>query len=110
MDYDKFKILLLKREAEIKNSLLQLAEAGKTVELDQSMMGRLSRMDAMQGQAMAKANKQRAEMELQKIEAALKRLQNNEFGYCFDCDEPISERRLEFDPTALYCIDCAAKK
>ncbi|THB72979.1 MAG: TraR/DksA family transcriptional regulator [Gammaproteobacteria bacterium] len=107
MDYLKFKRLLLKRQDEIKNSLLQLNQAGQTVELDQAMMGRLSRMDAMQGQEMAKASKQRAELELKKIDAALTRIDNNEYGYCVKCDEQISEKRLEFDPTALFCIDCA---
>ncbi len=110
MDYDKFRLLLNSREQEIKESLLQLNEAGKTVELDQTLMGRLSRMNAMQGQAMAKANKQRAEVELKKIEAAINRIESGQYGYCAKCDEEISEKRLEFDPTALFCIDCASKQ
>ncbi len=110
MDAKKYTALLLKRQNEIKDSLLQLNEAGKTVELDQTMMGRLSRMDAMQGQAMAKANKQRAELEFKKIDAALLRIKNDEYGYCAKCNEEISERRLEFDPTALFCIHCADKQ
>lgn len=110
MDIEKFTNLLLKRQQQIKDSLLQLSEAGKTVELDQTMMGRLSRMDAMQGQAMAKANKQRAEIELKKIGAAFQRIKDDEYGYCAKCNEEISEKRLEFDPTALFCINCADKK
>ena len=78
------------------------------VELDQSKVGRLSRMDAMQSQAMAQASRQRREVTLRKIEVALKRLDDGEFGDCVDCDVPIDPRRLEFDPTVTQCIDCAS--
>ena len=85
------------------------AEASEVVELDQSKVGRLSRMDAMQGQAMAQASKERREQQLRQIEAALARLDDDEYGYCQACGELIDPRRLEFDPTALLCIDCASK-
>ena len=89
------------------------AETGKesaaVVELDQSKVGRLSRMDAMQAQAMAKAAERRREETLRRIEAALKRIDNDEYGYCARCDEPINPKRLEFDPTATLCIDCASQ-
>jgi DnaK suppressor protein len=78
------------------------------VELDQSKVGRLSRMDAMQAQAMAQASGQRREAMLRNIEAALKRIDDESYGLCLDCGEPINPKRLEFDPTALRCIDCAS--
>lgn len=84
-------------------------EAAKTVELDQSRVGRLSRMDALQGQAMSIAVRQRREVELQKIAAALQRLQAREYGYCVTCEEAIDARRLTLDPTALQCIACASQ-
>jgi DnaK suppressor protein len=79
------------------------------VELDQSKVGRLSRMDAMQAQAMAKASGQRREAMLRQIEGALTRIDNGEYGFCCDCEEPINPKRLEFDPTVLRCVDCASK-
>ena len=85
------------------------AESAAIVELDQSKVGRLSRMDAMQAQEMAKASGQRREAMLRNIEAALKRLDDGDYGICRDCEQPINPKRLEFDPTALYCIDCASK-
>ena len=85
------------------------ASARETVELDQTRVGRLSRMDAMQAQAMAQASNQRREATLKKIDAALQRLDDDEFGLCLSCDEPINPKRLEFDPTATLCIDCASK-
>ena len=91
--------------------LLELGESGsdarKPVELDQTRVGRLSRMDALQGQAMAQAAQRRREQELARIELALKRIEDGSYGYCANCDEPIPAKRLEFDPTTPLCIDCA---
>lgn len=84
-------------------------EASAVVELDQTKVGRLSRMDAMQVQAMAQASGQRRAETLRRIDAALVRLDNDEFGFCQQCGEDINPKRLEFDPTALLCIDCASK-
>lgn len=84
-------------------------ESAAVVELDQSKVGRLSRMDAMQAQAMAKASGNRRQAMLLKITAALKRIDDDEFGSCRECDELINPKRLEFDPTATQCIGCASK-
>jgi DnaK suppressor protein len=81
--------------------------ASATVVLDQSSVGRLSRMDALQQQAMAQNSRQRAEQELRRIEAALACCDNGSYGYCASCEEPIDPRRLEFDPAAPLCIGCA---
>jgi DnaK suppressor protein len=84
-------------------------ESAAVVELDQSKVGRLSRMDALQAQAMAKASSNRRQIMLTKITAALKRIDDGDYGHCRGCDEPINPKRLEFDPTAIYCIECASK-
>lgn len=81
--------------------------AANTVELDQARVGRLSRMDALQQQAMARAANQRSEAELQRIEAALVRIRTGEYGFCLKCGEDIPQKRLEVDPAALTCITCA---
>ena len=82
-------------------------DAAKTVELDQSRVGRLSRMDALQGQAMSLELKRRRQIEIQKINAALKRIEEDEFGFCLNCDEDISIKRLQLDPASPLCITCA---
>jgi len=79
------------------------------VELDQSKVGRLSRMDAMQAQAMAKASGQRRELMLREITGALNRIAEGSYGICESCDEPINPKRLEVDPTARLCIECASE-
>ncbi len=97
----------------LREDILAVSKAGEqaaqTVELDQSKVGRLSRMDAMQAQAMSLETQRRREIHLQQIETALTRLDTDDYGRCIDCDEAIAHRRLEFDPAATRCIDCAGK-
>jgi DnaK suppressor protein len=100
---------LLRLRAELESAAVTAAGSAEIVELDQSKVGRLSRMDAMQAQAMAQASAQRRAATLQRITAALKRIDDGEYGYCLECDEVINPKRLEFDPTVLSCIDCASK-
>jgi len=94
-----------------KRILLELQESGKAavapVELDQASVGRLSRMDAMQGQAMAQASHRRREARLRHITAALRRMETGDYGRCLECDEPIAEGRLRFDPSVVLCVRCA---
>ena len=80
------------------------------MELDQASVGRLSRMDAMQGQAMAITTNQRRVLELKQIEAALERIDHGKYGYCLSCDETIAEPRLKLNPATTLCIACASKK
>lgn len=83
-------------------------DSQKTVPLDQQSVGRLSRMDAMQQQAMAKATQARRGHKLSRIEAAYERMNLNEYGYCTQCGEDIPLKRLELDPTLATCVTCAA--
>ena len=82
-------------------------DARAVVSLDQQSVGRLSRMDAMQGQAMAQEAERRRTLELHRIEQAVKRLEEGDFGYCIECDAEIPLERLEIDPAATHCVKCA---
>ena len=79
-----------------------------TVTLDQQSVGRLSRMDAMQQQAMARATHARRQQAESRIRAALARLDEGEFGYCTECGEEIAPKRLALDPAIPTCVNCAA--
>ncbi|HEX5474582.1 MAG TPA: TraR/DksA family transcriptional regulator [Vicinamibacterales bacterium] len=43
---------------------------------------------------------------LSKIEEALRRLEEGSYGYCFECGEEVSERRLRALPFAVRCKNC----
>lgn len=100
---------LLELRQELESVAATSKESSQVVELDQAKVGRLSRMDAMQAQQMAQASGRRRELMLGQISAALKRIEDNDYGYCRSCEEPIPQKRLEFDPTALLCIHCASE-
>jgi DnaK suppressor protein len=86
------------------------SDAAAVVKLDQSRVGRLSRMDALQSQAVAQASAGRRVEMLREVEGALKRLDAGCYGACLGCEESIDPRRLDADPTATLCIRCAAER
>ncbi len=106
-DAERFRALIQDRLTAIaeENNLGKTAQA--TVTLDQQSVGRLSRMDALQSQAMAKAQQQRRDVETQQLNAALVRLDEGEFGFCEECGEEIGRERLQLNPALRLCISCA---
>ncbi len=103
----RFKTILVAQRAELEALSRNSAEARKPVELDQQSVGRLTRQDALQQQAMAKAQEVRRVNEHRKIDAALTRIDDSDYGWCEECGEAIVVRRLEIDPTTLRCAACA---
>ncbi len=104
-NYLKSKLLVLRDETQ--KALTQLESSTQTVSLDQNRVGRLSRMDALQAQAMAKASALRQQVLLDNLNSALAKIDSACYGRCLECDEWIAMGRLELDPSADYCISCA---
>jgi len=104
--FNKYKKLieLQLEELAADNALGQSAQ--KTVELDQQSVERLSRMDALQSQAMAQAQQRRRDVLKGSLQAALQRLLEEEFGYCLECGDEIAEARLLANPAVLKCMSC----
>jgi len=107
IDVKAYKKLLTKLRKEIETLSEVTEEARQPVELDQTTVGRLSRMDALQTQAMQLETERRRGVEIQRIDSALKRIEEGEFGYCVSCGIEIEPKRLENDPTTPTCFDCA---
>ncbi len=107
IDQKALKKMLLAHRQEILDDARTSEEFRQPVELDQTSVGRLSRMDALQDQAMALETERRRQIELKHIDTALKRMEDGTYGYCQSCDEDIPKKRLLIDPTASVCIDCA---
>lgn len=109
-DPDAFRTLIRDELAHIDESLHQAATAAATVHLDQSSVGRLSRMDALQQQAMARELRARLTMRKRRLEAALARVEAGSFGACCQCGDSLDARRLRHDPTVVFCQDCATER
>jgi DnaK suppressor protein len=106
-DATRFRKLLLELREELIASQADGEAASGTVELDQARVGRLSRMDALQAQAMSKEAVRRRQVQLVAVKAALTRIEADDYGLCRECGHYIKIQRLEFDPTARLCIACA---
>lgn len=102
-----FKKALLKQRQMLESEARQTETDRAPVALDQQSVGRLSRMDAMQVQAMSQAQQRKREIDLRNIVGALSRIEDGEFGYCVNCGELIAQKRLQIDPAVTLCISCA---
>jgi DnaK suppressor protein len=99
---------LLEQRAALVEDSKDAAGSRAPVQLDQTSVGRLSRMDAMQIQAMALAMEARRAEALRRIDQALARLDAGTYGECAVCGEEIAPKRLGLDPAVPTCLECAA--
>lgn len=106
-DLNTARKVLLGLKNEIETLLAESSDSRQAVELDQTSVGRLSRMDAMQGQQMALAAGRQRRQDLVRIDAALQRIEEGTYGFCVVCEEEIAPKRLSFNPAVTTCIDCA---
>ena len=104
---EKNRQRLLNLRVELEELEAMSAESRKPAELDQSMVGRLSRMDAMQAVKMSQEASRRRQQTLKRIVGALMRIDAGNYGYCTLFDEQIPFGRLAIDPTYSLCIHCA---
>lgn len=97
--------LLLDLKVETEELIQSSSASSQIVDLDQPI-GRLSRMDALQQQAMAKANCDGLKKSLQLIDSALQAFRLERYGDCRRCEEPIGYPRLNARPESPFCLDC----
>ncbi|MEA1888791.1 MAG: TraR/DksA family transcriptional regulator [Pseudomonadota bacterium] len=110
MNTDYFRKLLQQQRKQILEVLDSGKSAAGTVKLDQTSVGRLSRMDALQSQAMLQEATRRREQSLRDISVALRKIDAGDYGFCKECGEEIAEKRLQVNPTVDYCIECSSSR
>lgn len=103
---DIYRKALISLREEIGQLNIDSKDSAETVALDQSKVGRLSRMDALQAQQMAQETARRRQLQLQKIDNALRRMEASDYGHCFKCGDKIGAARLNFDPASTRCVGC----
>ena len=90
---------------ELGRGLTGATKSAKPVDLDQPI-GRVSRIDAIQQQQMAQEQRRRLRLRLQRTEAAIVAFDEDAYGSCNGCDEPIPYRRLKARPETPLCLTC----
>ncbi len=102
----EFRDELERQLAKLEKSMTVTDEALKIVELDQGAVGRLSRMDSLQNQSMAKGLRERESVRLALIQGALRRLDAGTYGICTECGDPVAAERLFVFPESGTCARC----
>ena len=103
----QFETLILKRKQELISLLEKSTPSRDAIDLDQTKVGRLSRMDAMQIHEMKQETQRRMKGERQALDRALTRIEEGAYGECEECGDQINPMRLKIDLTAQFCIQCA---
>lgn len=107
IDVKSLKQQLIDRKEELERLVMAHHDDTRPVVLDQTTVGRLSRMDDLQTQAMSVETERRRKDEMERIDAALARIEEGEFGYCMTCGDEIEKKRIELDPAIPTCVGCA---
>ncbi len=103
---EELRAALEELKRDLGSQLVDTDDAAKPVKLDQTAVGLLSRMDSMQSQAMANASREAMKTRLNQCVAALKAVEQSEYGLCRLCEEPIGVKRLSAKPEAPFCLKC----
>lgn len=102
-----FRAELLRAVKRLERSMRTTEVAARPVTLDQTSVGRLSRIDAIQSQSLAQGMQERERQKLAFLQAALKRIEDGTYGICTGCGSQIRAERLAFFPEVPTCVDCA---
>ena len=98
----KIKATITKLELDIE----QFEVAVKPISPENSI-GRVSRMDAINNKGVAEAAMRSAKKKLNKLYAALEKIEDEDFGSCSRCGGPIPSPRLMYMPESTRCVRCA---
>ena len=94
--------------AKLERSMQATADAMRPVELDQSAVGRLSRIDSLQNQGLTRNLQERETVKLALVRNAIERLDAGTYGGCSECGAEVPFERLLVFPETPTCARCAA--
>ncbi len=92
-----------------KNLIQSLTESAKPVAPDNAL-GRLTRMEAINSQAVSENALNAAKAKLARLQSALEKVDQPEFGLCARCETPIPPGRILAMPENVLCVPCAEKR
>lgn len=91
----------------LEKSMRTTEEALKPVKLDQTAVGRLSRIDSLQNQGLTRNLQEREQGKLGQIVTALQRMADGSYGVCVECSGEIPFERLQVFPETPTCTSCS---
>ena len=108
-ELQRIRSIIEEHITETKNSLPYLAEESKAIEPSVSL-GRLTRMEAISDKSVNEEVQRQAKARLEKLLAALDRIDKGKYGVCLRCGKEIPLGRLEVVPEAFVCVECASRR
>jgi DnaK suppressor protein len=107
--HDELQQDLVSLRTQLSDALASHRADSAPVSLD-NPIGRLSRMDAIQQQQMAKANRALSQLRLRQVGAALVAMESGSYGFCKSCEEPVGFGRLKAKPETPLCLVCQSRR
>jgi len=92
----------------LKKSVETFRNLSKPVSPDNAI-GRITRMEAINSKSINEVSLEKSKQTLNSLQKSLKMINDPDFGYCKNCEEPIPYKRLLVMPEALFCVSCAEK-
>ena len=109
IEKEELKDLILIEIKSLKKQIESLGKSVKPVEPDKAI-GRLTRMEAIGSKAVSEAVMNSAQIRLAKLETALDKVENAQFGVCIRCSSPIPTARMLLMPESTACVTCVENK
>ena len=106
---DYYKKKLLNRRDELVKTITRTEEEGRQADDDPTVdLADKAANSYTKEFLFGQTNTDRAMLNM--IDDALKRIRNEEYGTCMNCQEEMQQKRLEAVPWARHCITCQEKK
>ncbi len=107
-ELERFRVRLLKERRKILNDMEKLAQESNELGKDGTPDIGDEAADLSSRQLLLSLN-EADRAKLREIDEALERIEEGTYGICEECGEPISPKRLEVKPTAIYCVECKSR-
>lgn len=76
----------------------------------ENSIGRISRMDAINNKSVVEASLRNRTKKLSKLQLALSKIDDADFGICSHCKKTIQSKRLMLMPQSDRCVSCASRR
>lgn len=97
---------LLRTLTRLERSVTRHGSASRPAEMDQTCIGRLSRIEALQNQSFTQGLKEREKIRFEQVLDALRRIEDGSYGICAACKVAIPSERLLVFPETRTCTRC----
>ena len=104
----ELKLKITEHIAQVKADIIELEKMTQPVKPENSL-GRISRMDAINNKSVVEASLRNKKSKLTKLNVAISKVDEKDFGYCQMCKNQIQPMRLMFMPESSRCVRCAAR-